>query len=90
MNLAAVDVTGKEYQASLETLREGWARALMSEPEDLPGGPQGSCGVQRALQKRSLRCARVTSLRLRNRAAFFVRVRPGQATLKKLFRRHLQ
>lgn len=35
-----------EYLASLETLREGWARAEMSEPEDLPGGPQGSCGVQ--------------------------------------------
>ena len=24
----------------------------MSEPEDLPGGPQGSCDVQRAMQKR--------------------------------------
>jgi len=27
-------------------LREGWVWVLMSEPEDLPGGPQGSCGVQ--------------------------------------------
>ena len=28
----------------------------MSEPEDLPGGPQGSCDVQRALQKRGRLC----------------------------------